>query len=383
MSCQTGIPKAAMVSIGDMLDYCAKVQNGQEVLILAHIDGLYGGDNAVDAEAVAWIQAAVQARGANASVLWIDEPGKAHAWRFPPIVKSALSGCNILINNSFNLTSEEIIEFRKFYVEHKIKMVRNFATTTSLLCTDWAKTPYELVSEIRYQSSLPFQDGVPWQLTDDNGTHLEGFITRPSSPDFPSYSARRDESGYYLPWPEWVNPPVRVSHSSGIFIFDSMLSWWSRYIGISPYLTKSIRLVIENNRITKIEGGGEAEALRRFLTSMQYRVGEGVYDFNTLHFGVHPHAFVAPHQCPNILYQRLIEHSHTSNIHIHIGNASPTPSYPYWMHCTGDIRTATFRVGDTIVHNKGYLTVLNNPVVKKIADKYPDRPGLLSEPQSY
>ena len=382
-----GIPGSAITAISDMLDYCAKIQPGQEVLILAEIEGLYGGDNLVDDEAVSWIQAAVQARGANASTLWIDEPAKVHAWRFPPVVKAAMSACDVLINNSFNLVWEEIAEFRQYIMEKKIRMVRNFAVTAPLLCTDWAQTPYELVSEIRYQASLPFKGGTPWQLEDENGTHLTGIILDPAAivgkPGGTPYSTRRDELGYYLPWPEWVHPPVRLADTCGMFVFDSMLSWWSRYIGISPYFNKSIRLTVENNRITEISGGDEADALKNFLKSMSERLGDGVYDFNTLHFGVHPQASVAPHQCPNIIYRRVIDHSHSSNIHVHIGAPSITDSYPYWMHCTGDVRKATFRVGTTVVHGRGHLTFLDHPKVRAIAEKYPGRPGISSEPVYY
>ena len=262
-------------------------------------------------------------------------------------------------------------------------MVRNFATTAPLLGTAWAQTPYELVSEIRYQASLPLKEGLTWQLTDANGTHLEGIIEPaydPNHPWFTTYSVRREEVGSYRPWPEWVIPPVRLSNTSGTFIYDRMLSWWSRYIGISPYFTEPIQLTINNGRITKIEGGDEASALRRFLTSMHDRLGNGVYDFSGLHFGVHPQASVRLDQCPNILYHRLIDHSHSSNIHVHIGAPPPTPTYPYWMHCTGDIRTATFQVGDTIVHDRGHLTALDHPAVLAIAAKYPDRPGLEPTP---
>ncbi|MFC1860692.1 hypothetical protein ACFLYL_00200 [Chloroflexota bacterium] len=180
-----------------------------------------------------------------------------------------------------------------------------------------------------------------------------------------------------------MHPPVGISNTSGIFIFDLMLSWWTRFIGISPYLSKPIQLTIENCRITKIEGGDEAEALRRFLASMHQRLGDGVYDFSGIHFGVHPQAAVSPHQCPNILHRRLIEHSHSSNIHVHIGAPPATAEYPYWMHCTGDIRTATFRVGDTLVHDRGHLIALHSPAVLAIADKYPGRPRLESEPRLY
>ncbi len=137
---------------------------------------------------------------------------------------------------------------------------------------------------------------------------------------------------------------------------------------------------IDNGRIVKIEGGREAEALRRFLASMTERVGDGVYNFRCLHFGVHPQARVSASQCPHTIYRRLIEHAHTSNIHVHIGAPPPTEKYPYWMHCTGDIRSATFRVGDTLIHDQGRLTALDHPAVRQVAEKYPGRPGIDPEP---
>jgi hypothetical protein len=386
MTCQVGMPAGAATAISDLLDSCAEIQSGQEVLIVAYIDGLYGGDNLVDEQAIAWIQNGVQERGAKASVLWIDEPGVPHAWRFPPVVKAAMLGCDVLINHSIDLVTEEMTEFREFIAEHKIWMVRNFATTAPLLCTAWAQTPYELVSEIRYQSSLDFQPGLPYILTDDNGTHLEGSIVAPPNregvPGMP-YSSRRREAGYYLPWPEWVHPPVNVVDTSGVFIFDCMLSWWSRYIGVSPYFSAPVRLTIEDDRIMAIEGGEEAEALRNFLAEMKGRVGDGVYDFNTFHFGVHPQATVAPHQCPNVLHRRIIEHSHSCNVHVHIGAPPSLPTYPYWMHCTGDIRMPSLKVGETVVYDEGHLSAVDSPAVKSIAAKYPGRPGLDPLPRSY
>jgi hypothetical protein len=378
-----GIPRGAAIAIDDMLDKCAQIRAGQEVLILAHIEGLYSGDNLVDDQAISWIQVAIQNRGANASVLWIDEPVKPHAWRLPSVVKAALKGCNILINHSFDLVVEEIVELRDLVAELGLIMVRNFATTTPLLCTAWAQTPYELVSEIRYHASVPFKEGVSWQLTDDNGTHLEGIVGPSNNPLFPTYTTRRLEVGGYRPWPEWVIPPINIKNTSGIVVFDRMLSWWSRYIGISPFFKEPIRLTIENCRITKIEGGDEAGALRRFLDAMVPRLGDGVYDFTGIHCGVHPQATVGAHQCPILIYRRLIEHAHASNIHFHIGAPPDTKTYPYWMHCTGDIRTATWRVGDTLLHDRGHLTALHHPEVLAVAARYPGRPGLELEPWRY
>jgi hypothetical protein len=387
LTIQVGIPKGALIAIGDLLDHCAKVQPGQEVLILAEINGLYGGDNMVDQEAISWIQSCVQARGANASVLWIDEIAKPHAWRMAPVAKAAMGACNILINHSFNLACEEMVEFREFTKEKNVKMVRNFATTAPLLCTAWAQTPYELVSEIRYQASLAFKIGAPFVLTDPNGTHIEGIIQEkkriPGVPAGGTYISRRGVNDNYFPWPEWLYPFIQLENCNGVYIFDCMLSWWSRYIGISPYFNKPIQLNIKNNRITDIKGGDEAEALSRFLFSMKERLGEGVYDFNGLHSGVHPQANVGSHQCPNPLMRRIIEHSNACNVHIHIGSPPPNKDYPYWMHITGDIRKPTFKIGDTLLYDKGHLTALDHPAVLAVEKKYPGRPGVNPEPKSY
>lgn len=227
MSPSPGIPRQVAIAISDLLDRCAKIQAGQEVLIASAVDGLHGGDNLVDEKAVSWIQAAIEMRGAHASIMWIDEPAIPHAWRFPPILKAAIEGSDVFINNLFDLSFEEIVEFKQFLWTRRKLMVRNMATTAPLLSSLWALTPHELVSEIRYQASLPIKEGLEWQLTDDNGTRLEGTILPAFAADHPwftSYSVRREEAGFYRPWPEWVHPPIRIAQTSGVFIFDRMLS---------------------------------------------------------------------------------------------------------------------------------------------------------------
>lgn len=107
-----GIPKGAAAAMADLLDHCAKIRAGQEVLLLAQLDGLYGGDNLVDKTAVSWIQSAIRYRGVNASVLWIDETARPHSWRLPPVVKSALKACDVLINHSFDIVFEEMVEVK-------------------------------------------------------------------------------------------------------------------------------------------------------------------------------------------------------------------------------------------------------------------------------
>lgn len=383
MSSTPGMPKGVALAIADLLDNVAKIEMGQEVLLLAHVDGLYGSDNLVDEQAIHWIQAAAQQRGANVSVLWIDEPDIPHKWRIPPVLKAAMAGCDVFINHSFTLVTEDIRPLRDHFMELGIKYVRNFATTSALLNTAWAQTPSELVAEIRYQAAAMFEVGQSFELTDGNGTSLTGKIAPPSHMWFPTYACYREEGGGYLPWPEWCFPPINLEGASGTVVYDCMLSWWSRYIGVSPYFDNPIRLLVEEGRISKIEGGKEAEALKQFLKVMTEKVGDYMYDFNAIHAGVHPQAIIGAHQCPNLNYRRLIEHAHSSNIHVHIGSEHKEKNYPYWLHVTGDIRKATWKVGEKTVFKEGYLKALEHPKVLEIAKKYPNRPGLDPQPWQY
>jgi hypothetical protein len=395
MSAAPGIPKVAAIAINDFLDNCVRVEPGQEILLLAHVDGLYGGDNVVDQDAIGWIQSGIASRGANPTVLWIDEPMKAHAWRIPPAAKAAIKASDILILNSLDLELEEMVEMKDLAFQDHVPHIRNFATTAPLLCTAWARTPYELVSQIRHEASLAFVPGLSWEMWDDKGTQMTGVVlpsgqatqgvaAQSTRTFFPTYDVWRHEyGGYYRPWPEWVFPPIDMAEVNGTCVFDCMLSYWSRFIGISPYFSSPIKLTIEDSRIVNIEGGEEAEALKRFLVKMKGPLGNGIYRFDHLHGGVHPQAIVSPYQCPNVLHRRMIEHAHTCNIHVHVGAPDWTPSYNYWMHLTGDLRTASLRVGDQLVWDKGHLTALDSPAVKAVAAKYPDRPGLEPEPRSW
>ena len=91
------IPKQAAIAVADMVDNCAKVKPGMNVLIIAANDGLHGGVNIVDQETVTWLHAVVVQRDADATVIWCDIPSRpaiiwgqgvdpSKAWRVPLVV---------------------------------------------------------------------------------------------------------------------------------------------------------------------------------------------------------------------------------------------------------------------------------------------------------
>ena len=368
------MPKHVAATLEDLLDTCAKIKAGHQVLILAATDGLHGGPNLVDEAVVGWIQKGVQRRQAQASVLWIDLSHRPHAWQVPPLVKGALENTDIFISHAFDLPYEELLELRDILDEHRVPMIRNMATTAPLFASAWAGTPYELVSEIRFQTGSLFRAGLPWTIRSPLGTHLRGVIG-PPLPPFKHYAELRSE-GFYRPFPEGVFTPVRTRDTEGILVFDRTLSWWARYIGLPPRFSQPVRLEIRSNRLVSFEGGEEAKTLEHFYSTMAERFGETVYDISGIHGGVHPQAVVSPHECPDPAYREFIEHHHTGSIHLHLGRVSRTAAYPYMWHITAELRGITWQVGEELVYDEGRLCTLNRPEVHALAAQYHYRPGI-------
>jgi hypothetical protein len=380
MSQQLGIPLSAWNSLTQLVDHCAQIKPGQEVVILAHEDGVYGSDNWCDPQAVSWVKTAFASRGARVTVLWADEQAKEHAWRFPPVVKGAIAAADVFVNLSNDLVVEEVAEFRNFLPVCKTWYIRLFPVTANLLMTKWAQTPHELVCMVRHLSSNPFMKHLSkFKMTDPNGTELEGLtldpVQRPGIPGMPYNSWRRDASPY-IPYPEWVHPPINCKDVNGVFFFDAMLPWWSHYIGIKSSWETPIRIDVKDSRMTKISGGIEATKLENYLASLESKVGNGIWKFDTFHFGIHPNATVNETECPNADYRRIVDHSHTSNIHWHIGSAPGNEKYNYYPHITGDVRNSTLTVEGKLVFDNGWQCVLDDPRLAEIAAKYPGLPGI-------
>jgi len=376
-------PPRAKTVIDEMLDQCAKIEADQEVLILAHLDGLDpNSENLVEPQVIDWIHTAVKERGSNSSVLWIDEPqDTVNQWPVPPILKEAIGAADVVISHSFHFNVEDLFEFREWGNQNKVVQVRNFATTAAMMTSDWAYTPFELVAEIRYRTAELFRVGLPWILEHENGTLLEGTIGWGGPPDSKTQSYARYRTDYfYRPFPDWVIPPILHEGVTGELIVDRGYPWWTRWIGISPEFETPMRIEVENGMITNINGGKEADLTVDFIRKhLEPYVGDKAWMFTRMHPGIHPNGRLSVEECPNILHRRLVDQGSSSVIHMHIGHGirpEEVEGYKYGLHITGDIENATWTVGDGVVMDKGRNTLFDDPKIRELASMYPDRPGL-------
>jgi hypothetical protein len=371
------MPQRAGIAVADLLDNCARVQTGQHVLLLCALDGLHGGRNLIDEEAVSWIQAGIQLRGAHPTVLWTDIPlhpdaywhrdsDELPAWDLPGIVKGAMAGADLVITQLTDYWTEGELKDRVpnyFY---------NMATTSSLLSSRWALTPWELVAEIRVRSAAMVTVGADWRITHPNGTDVRGKVGQVP----PHYFERR-----YGPFPEGVFPSLPTVGAEGTIIFEKNGPHWARHIGLPLQFSQPIHMTVEAGKVKEIRGGREADMLRDFLKSLSRHLGEAAYDMRGFHGGAHPLAKVSEHECPDPYYRAFIEHHGAHSMHFHIGNSHATPGYPFNVHISAELHEATVQIGDNIVYQDGRLTAFDHPEVRKIAAKYPNRPGL--EPDTW
>jgi len=382
------IPKQAAIAVADLVDNCATVKPGMNVLIVAANDGLYGGVNIVDRETVAWVHDAVVQRGADATVVWCDIPYRplvlwgngadpSKAWRVPPVVASAMRAADVIISHAVDLTyEEELREIPDILEERNIRYARNMATTASLLTSNWGLTPYELVSEIRVQACALAKPGSKWVMTHPNGSHIEGYVVKPEEMD--DYAHYRD-IGPYCPFPEGVWSSIRARDAEGVGIINEIGVIWARHIGVPCPFKQPVKVFIEKGYIKKFEGGEEAETLTRFYKFIAEYLGEAAYEVRGFHGGVHPSAMLEPHQCPNTPYRHFIEHHHWSSFHFHMGNSRRSKEFPYLMHISAELRGGELKIGDEYVYKNGRITAADHPNVRAIAEKYKDRPGLEPE----
>lgn len=366
------IPERASIAVADLLDNCAQIQRDQHVLLLCAVDGLFGGRNLIDEEAVSWIQMGIQQRGAHATVLWTDMPlhplvywsrtsDEIPAWDLPPIVKGAMASADLVINHLIDYWTEGELRNRVpnyFY---------NMATTSRLLSSVWAFTPWELVAEIRIRAAAMITEGAPWRITHDNGTDVRGTVGKLR----PGYGDLR-----HGPFPEGVFPSLGTDGAEGELIFDRNGPHWARHIGLPLQFSEPVRMTLQDGKIKEIRGGAEADTFRDFFKALSRHLGDAAYAMRGFHGGAHPQGIVSEWECPDPYYRAFIEHHGAHSVHFHLGSSQRAPEYPFNVHISAEVNGATVQIGENIVYKDGRLTAFDHPEVQRIAAKYPNRPGL-------
>ena len=368
----TGESNVLQSVVNDMLVNCGHVQAGQNVLIVAALDGLAGGHNIVDRETVDLIFNGAQRLKARPSVLWLDmtQDYAADKISVPPILEHAIKGTDIVVCLVQDLSWEENSHFRDILRANKVPVIRQMATTIGMLSSPWGQLPYEIVAQIRYATGSMMKEGGKFSITHENGTNIEGTIALPpNSSSFRSFTQWR-KTDLYRPFPEGVYVPMTAGTVDGQLVFDSLMPVAADYIGLPFRFSRGIKLTVKDRFVQRIEGGPEAKALEKFLVAASKEFGDEVYQASGFHGGVHPYATLSPDSCRSEGYREFVEHHHISSVHFHLAGSVQRQDIHQRLQLTCEVRGTTFKVDGKYILTNGKPAALRDPGVLEVASRY-------------
>jgi 2,5-dihydroxypyridine 5,6-dioxygenase len=356
---------------------CGGVTEGMNVLILNLINDPVC---PVDDDVVHALATVCQEVGAHPQILygtgmekeWWDDPN--------PIILGAFRAADLVINNAGSI-GRPLRVVRDMMFREGIPMIRNMATSTGSLSSPWALFPFELSEEIIFRAGSRVDAATSWRVTSPNGTDISGTYAPPSGSQsgMGKYATRR-RSTKNRPFPQGCLTPMTSVGANGVIVSDRTIPREARHLGVDPFQwSEPVRFTYENNRLTHLEGGFEADVLRDFFTTTQGHIGELAWNLSSFHAGINPKARLnaSPAAEPELAHRFV--HNNPNCLHFHLGGSKEVEEfdYPYMVHISVEVEESTFYLDGEVFYDKGHFTVLDEPEIRELAAKYGDPDHLL------
>jgi len=346
----------------------AKIKKGENILIVA--------DSLADELVVDLTATVARGQGAKVVVCWI-EFNPLQTMGGGKIIDNALKGADKLLRFTFALSHDKgTVEACQ---EYGLRMYGVTNPTRDFLASEAARFPVELMIEIQRETVQRARKARNIHITDEKGTDFtaEGRPENWSSEirpkdfkgDYKNWDMDLELTGNYpMTFPGSMTGLIPPENGNGTVVFDV-------FSGIGVCKTP-LRLTCKDNYFTSIEGGEEAETLKRMW--------KGVPHANYLveiMWGLHP-------KCRNILEQKPLPNEaerRAGNLHIGTGNRRLMSMRPFkeksktQYHLDGFIVNPTVTIGNDVLIDKGRLAVFDDPRIRDIAKKYGDPDKLLAK----
>lgn len=267
----------------------------------------------------------------------------------------------------------------------KARVIRTPFYTRYQLASSWVDYPDDLFRAIGEKVWKKMVAGKKWKLTDEWGSNLEWTVDAKHWEDMPS---TRGTSSNEIPNASYVHPNVRpvmsaVPDMKGVLV--------TRTLSEGPIT--EIKIFIDKANVTRVEGGGRAgewfrEALQRY-GNLQFPgfPGPGVGWVEEVALGTHPKASAA---LGGVCGLGWGENRRRSGV-VHIGIGSTrnretrealmkgTSGLPRGEHRDFQLAFPTLWIDGEKIIDKGHLTILDDPELRKVAAKYGNPDELLRE----
>lgn len=280
-----------------------------------------------------------------------------------PLVLTAMESSDVLIT-ALELENAAIVDnlnFSYFLARTGKRCISLICPTPALLASEWARFPGEILWAI-FDKTLEWSRrgrSVEFHLTDANGTDLKGGI---------DYKWGFTEQPPPRPWMFFPGGDMAthpMSPVNGMVVFEHME-------GFSGSLSQPVRLTVEDHWVTRIEGGKEAS----WLEELMGRYAKGRY-FSEIAIGVHPKAPVfeaMQYRAPDTILFR-----HAGSYHAAVGHWPWMKNFDSPLHWDGGGMKPSFSIGGEQLINEGRFLILEDPIIREVAERYGDPDVLLKE----
>ncbi|MBI4483251.1 MAG: hypothetical protein HY652_10205 [Acidobacteria bacterium] len=268
--------------------------------------------------------------------------------------------------------------------KYALNVMRMPFYTPEQLASSWVDFPDELFLAIGKKVWERFINAKKWVLTDEWGTHIEWTLDEKHWEDMP---ASRGNNSNTIPNASYVHPNVRPVMNQnpdmkGVIVAKT----------VDGAVIPELRVYVEKATVTKIEGGGAVgerfrQALERYK-NIQFPGFPlpGVGHIEEMALGTHPKA--RPDQGPG--FRGFGEGRRRSGT-VHFGFGATrnketrevlmkgTSGLPRGQHRDLQIYFPTLIIDGEKLVDRGHLTVLDDPEIRKVAAKYGNPDELLRE----
>lgn len=342
----------------------ANVQKGDNVLILV--------DNTSFADPLVAEAMAIACNEVGADVVTaVTREFEPRTEEPPEIIKRAFFGSNALFHITQHEATIHARAARVGILEYGMKAIPIIANTADLMASEWARFPTDVYWAVMRKIHAMIQKGKTIRVTSPGGTDISARINPSHGMGFsrdidgiPGPMGKGD--GTFCMFPLGVYGLHPQPPAEGIIVYDSLL-------GFKGVLKEPVKLTIENQWVSKIEGGEEAVWLQKLIDKKKR---EGVVDadyFAEIMWGVNPKASLQDGlQDIDVREGQLTRRAGT--LHFGLGKGGRG------FHWDGVLVKpfSVFIDGEPMI-DQGRLTALDDPEVRAIAREFGNPDELLSE----
>jgi hypothetical protein len=359
------IPAEVLAGARNCVIEWAGVKEGQNVLILAEISPN------VEEIAIEALAAVAEQAGANVQVMWVRQLLKSWWEDVPPVVIAAYRAADVVIHSHYSIGRAHKPIHKA--IEDGTIRVRNYGTTARILGSPWARFPIGLYNEIDGRMIAKLRAAKTFRATTEAGTDVSGELIG-SLRHFDGVKIR--SKGRNRPFPPGPHIPMKTANGAGVIFTNNTYPWGARLWGLpETFFKEPVKITVEAGRVTKIEGGREAELMQKAFDfiATKAKVGDEIYRLDSFHTGMHHMAFtpVPPEIDPDLWWHLM--HHHPGWFHFHLGG-DPDRDYgtQYMTHITASCFNATVWLDGEKIYDRGRLLLLDDPELIEIAKQYGD-----------